>query len=330
MNEALRRLSQNRICNTAYADDLAVLLRARTLSELKRKFNETIGVISTWCEKAGLSISIEKCQVMQIGKCKVSGEHFEINGKPIEDTDKLKYLGLMIDRLLNWNEHIKYIDQKANKIVDVARRLNRMSDGISLKLKRTIYMQVCLTNIGYLQQIWSGSLSYKYQRERLTRIQRKTLLALTGAYRTTSNHKLHEIMGVLDLNAEFEFARESAGIDKATRRDQYVQRLEDGGERHHEIEETKSKVMIWYLTGHGPFRIYLNRFGLSQETSCRLCGSHQDESPEHLVRECDETSTLRPLDENDVLEVESMLKSITRMIYRAERAIKASEERLSV
>ena len=181
---------------------------------------------------------------MQIGKCRVSGEHFEINGKPIGDTDKLKYLGLMIDRLLNWNEHIKYIDQKANKIVDVARRLNRMSDGISLKLKRTIYMQVCLTNIGYLQHIWSGSLSYKYQRERLTRIQRKTLLALAEAYRTTSNHKLHEIMGVLDLNTEFEFARESAGIDKATRRDQYVQRLEDGGDRHHEIEETKSKVMI--------------------------------------------------------------------------------------
>ena len=77
--------------------------------------------------------------------------------------------------------------------------------------------------------------------------------------------------------------------------------------------------MICYLTGHGPFRVYLNRFGLSQETSCRLCGSHQDESPGHLVCECDETKTLRPLDKSGVLEVESMLKSITRMIYRAER-----------
>ena len=56
---------------------------------------------------------------MQIGKCKMRSEHFKINGKPIEDTDKLKYLGLMIDRLFYWNEHIKNIDQKANKIMDV-------------------------------------------------------------------------------------------------------------------------------------------------------------------------------------------------------------------
>ena len=51
-------------------------------------------------------------------------------------------------------------------------------------------------------------------------------------------------MGILDLNAEFEFAREGAGVDKDTRRDQYDQRLKDGGERNQEIEETKSKVMI--------------------------------------------------------------------------------------
>ena len=65
INEVLKKLTKNHICNVAYADDLAVLLQAKTLKALKKRFKETMQVISGWCERAGLKLSVEKCRVMQ-------------------------------------------------------------------------------------------------------------------------------------------------------------------------------------------------------------------------------------------------------------------------
>ena len=77
--------------------------------------------------------------------------------------------------------------------------------------------------------------------------------------------------------------------------------------------------------GHGPFRSYLVRFGLSDESGYRLCRTLQAETPEHLTGECERTRELMPINGNDVLESEKSLLSITKMIYRAEREISASE-----
>ena len=84
--------------------------------------------------------------------------------------------------------------------------------------------------------------------------------------------------------------------------------------------------MLWFVLGHGPFRSYLNRFGLSEETDCRLCDCRSIESPAHLTLECDGTAGLRPEDEDDPTKAETMLRKIVLMIYRKEREREAFRE----
>ena len=83
-----------------------------------------------------------------------------------------------------------------------------------------------------------------------------------------------------------------------------------------EIQLSTGREIIWFLTGHGPFRSYLYRFGLWDLTSCRLCKSYQTETPEHLVRECEQAE--RPTDASDIKEVERCLRATTLRIYKEE------------
>ena len=64
--------------------------------------------------------------------------------------------------------------------------------------------------------------------------------------------------------------------DSTAKREQYDELIENRKGLHYEM--TSGKAFVWFLTGHGPFRFYQNRFGLSQETGCRLCGGRQIES----------------------------------------------------
>jgi len=40
-----------------------------------------------------------------------------VNNKPLEEVQKIKYLGIMIDSKLNFREHIKYISEKYTKLI---------------------------------------------------------------------------------------------------------------------------------------------------------------------------------------------------------------------
>lgn len=127
------------IVNVAFADDLAVLLTAKTLRGLIERFETVVNVVSLWCERAGLVLSVEKCQILELGKRKADESAYKINGNQVKVTKSLKYLGVMLDDQLNWNEHLRYIDEKANKIGFMLKKLNWMCSDMSLKLRRTIY-----------------------------------------------------------------------------------------------------------------------------------------------------------------------------------------------
>ena len=123
---------------------------------------------------------------MNIGKTMVIKDRFEIHEKQIEFTDAIKYLGLEIDSELKWNKHIECLEEKVIKLTKIIGMRNWLKKDLKLKFKRNIYIQVCLPSILYGQKIWRIKLR-EYQKEKLTRIQRKIILALNRSYRTTSN-----------------------------------------------------------------------------------------------------------------------------------------------
>ena len=261
-------------------------------------------------------LSVEKSQILNLGRCEPDRSKLLIDGKQVEFSKSIKYLGIMLDPKLDWNEHIRYIEQKATKVIEVLHKVNWMCKRMRLKDKRTIYMQVAVPAIGYAHRNWFPELKYEYQRKKITRIQRRIILALTRCYRTTSNVKLQRLLGVLDLNKELQFAIDHNGADRETKRKAYDSLMEEQNQLYYEIQETRSKELLWFLSNHGPHRAYLRRFNLTDAESCRLCKSHSTETIEHLMRECEATASWLPEDKDDM---EAWTEAIERIVGELRR-----------
>ena len=155
-------------------------------------------------------------------------------------------------------------------------------------------LQAYLTSILYGHEIWAPALTGRL-RDQLTSLQRKAILALTGAYSTTNNLKLLDLIEVLEINAESACQLESRWKDfeeKKQIRTAHLarQRNRIEGEPYvnlfaDKLTSIRRKESFWFMSAHGPFRARRVQFDRNQPTNCRLCGL-VDESPLHLLYDC--------------------------------------------
>ena len=64
------------------------------------------------------------------------------------------------------------------------------------------------------------------------------------------------------------------------------------GARLLSFNRTQSRVVIGLLTGHNTLRRHLNVMGLSNNRTCRKCGT-EEETSVHILGECEALATLR-------------------------------------
>ena len=83
-------------------------------------------------------------------------------------------------------------------------------------------------------------------------MQRKVLLCLSGAYRTTSTVKLQRLFRVIDLDKQIE----RKNLSKESRTELYNNELIENNFTV-DYSEVRSKEFRWFILGHGPFRSYL-------------------------------------------------------------------------
>ena len=76
--------------------------------------------VLTWAKKNKLNFNEQKSRVMVISRRKRK-ENKEIsvsmNNKTLEQVQRIKYLGVIIDSKLNYRDHIIHISIKCNKLI---------------------------------------------------------------------------------------------------------------------------------------------------------------------------------------------------------------------
>ena len=84
--------------------------------ELTDKVNKLLDKISLWCTANKLSLSPDKTCYSIFGKYSHTGNiKLFLHGKELAKTERVKYLGLLIDEKLKWTDHIEHA-YKDNKI----------------------------------------------------------------------------------------------------------------------------------------------------------------------------------------------------------------------
>jgi len=107
-----------------------------------------------------------------------------INGQDIKIENSAKFLGLTFDSKLSWSAHIKYIEDKCKKRLNLMRAVSGNTWGASKKTLLTIYRALIRSIIDY------GAIAYNTATEsvkhRLDIIQQKALRIACGSFCTTA------------------------------------------------------------------------------------------------------------------------------------------------
>lgn len=102
-----------------FADDTVLIYKSKNSTDLENIVNSDLKQYYIWLLQNNLKINIDKTRIM-IFKQKnkvIDNIHIQINNITVVKTNKIKYLGLVLDDQLNWSAHIEHIKEKMISLI---------------------------------------------------------------------------------------------------------------------------------------------------------------------------------------------------------------------
>jgi hypothetical protein len=98
-----------------YADDIVIIVQGKFAHTVKEIMQEALNVVDKWTVNEGLNIYPHKsATVLFTNRRKIEGlRPLILHGKELQMLDEIKYLGVILDSKLNWNQHLQKIIRKA-------------------------------------------------------------------------------------------------------------------------------------------------------------------------------------------------------------------------
>lgn len=136
-----------------FADDLALVARADTSAELKRRMERSLALVDHWVQQRGLELAPQKTEAVMIrGNRKKNEETFRIRDTVIRPQKAIKYLGVWVDDQGTFSRHVRESVKKANERTATLGRLMPRIGGPSF-YKRIIMVEVVHSTILYAAPI---------------------------------------------------------------------------------------------------------------------------------------------------------------------------------
>ena len=156
-----------------YADDTTLTANledfsAKTRKDLENKINSEINKINIWLKANCLSLNIHKSKFMLYYKPtkRVLIPVLKINNTEITSVDTFNFLGLLINKNLNWKPHVEKTAGKISKAIGV---INRLKCVVPQNILVTLYNSLILSHINYCTLAWG------YEHKRITKLQKKAI-----------------------------------------------------------------------------------------------------------------------------------------------------------
>ena len=144
----------------AFTDDLLISVKAATVAEVENFTNMEMSKITKWSKENKLHFNDQKSKVMLISRRRKERKSIDIylNNNHLEQVDKIKYLGIIIDSKFKFNEHIKYITERCTKLINALSKSARINWGLKHEALQTIYNSTILSQLLYAAPVWIESL----------------------------------------------------------------------------------------------------------------------------------------------------------------------------
>jgi len=261
----------------------------------------------------GLQIAAQKSEALVITNKRTHNDvDVTVEGSEVQSNNSIGYLGVQIDRKLNFTEHANIVSSKASA---ACQKLSRIMPNISAATskKRNPLANVVHSLLLFGAPIWANRMSAT-GKAKMAKVQRKTALRVSSAYCTVSADAELVVasMTPIDILAkERHFLYSNKDTPGATRTAKEVtyrlwQTQWDESSKGRWTHRLIPSIAQWmnrkhgnvsfhvtqFLTGHGCFPAYLHKFGKLESPVCWYCG-HEEDDANHTVFACDAWKTRR-------------------------------------
>jgi ribonuclease HI len=241
-----------------YVDDIAILATGDTFEETTQRL-ETLMTKEDgglqWSRTHNSKFEVSKSVIMHFtrktdrdpetdnGRIPLTRPQLVLEGKIVKETECFKYLGVLVDSQLRWNEQAQRAIANATKWILQYKRLTRTATGVSSKLMRQLYLAVALPKITYGLDIWytppskpagqtknSGSVGTLRS---LQKTQRLASTSITGTFRSAPTDLIDAHAGILPMELALRKASHRAIVRMLTLPDTHpLQQIIKRAKRH--------------------------------------------------------------------------------------------------
>ena len=177
-----------------FADDTSMHTTSRSLDEIEYRLNNDLERIANWLKRQKLHLNTVKSHVILFGSGPALSRspilHVALQGHRIEQVKSVKYLGMILDSHLSWNDHVRQLRNKTNKTVRMLKRLSYIVPSDTVK---KLYCGVVLPVLDYCDVVWSGC--SKTASDELEVVHNNAARAVLGAPHRTSATLLRDRLG---------------------------------------------------------------------------------------------------------------------------------------
>lgn len=128
------------IGKSLFADDAALWKNGKSLTLIQEKMQEIVRLIEEWSYSWGFKFSVEKTKMMVFTRKRVKDARILMYGKLIKQVNSFRFLGVKFDYKLNWTEHVRKVEEKCKKILNMMRFLTGSEWGASIRALRDVYV----------------------------------------------------------------------------------------------------------------------------------------------------------------------------------------------
>ena len=106
-----------------------------------------------------MSFNVNKCHVLKIGRSKKTTRHqsqsecvYNMAGVPLTEVEHHPYLGIELDNMLSWDIHLRNIQSKSTRILNMIRR--NFTLGTSIDIRKALYTSLVRPHLEYFSAVW--------------------------------------------------------------------------------------------------------------------------------------------------------------------------------
>ncbi|KAG1705494.1 RNA-directed DNA polymerase from mobile element jockey [Nymphon striatum] len=174
-----------------YVDDLVVAYASKSISTIERHLQLSLNKIERWTNENGFKFSSSKTVSMHF--CLLTRPHHDpqlrLGSSPIPLVNFTRFLGLILDKKLNFLNHLKDLKLKCFKALNLLRILSNTNWGADRKVMLRFYRSLIRSKLDYGSVVY-GSARKSYLRA-LDPIHNQGLRLSLGAFRTTPAESLY-------------------------------------------------------------------------------------------------------------------------------------------